>query len=131
MSFPDVMCLLFTCILFQTKHLTFRSGFVHFVMRKRCIAFAKTKTQISCAVTAQLISVFIFAAWIVQSLFFLNLKFQASSLFLRLCRLVCVIPGQEVHRPIFGVSSVSLLIVETTIYEPPRGKTNNVVSEQV
>ena len=40
---------------------------------------AKAKTQISGAVTAQLISAFIFTTWIVQYLF-LNLKFQASSL---------------------------------------------------
>ena len=36
------------------------------------IAYAKTKTQISFAVTAKLISAFVFATWIVQSLFFLN-----------------------------------------------------------
>ena len=45
-------------------------------------AYAKTKTQISCAVTAQLISVFVFTTQIVQSLFFLNPNFHASSLFL-------------------------------------------------
>ena len=45
----------------------------------RIFAYAKTKTQISCAVTAQLISVFVFATRIVQSLFFVNPKFQASS----------------------------------------------------
>ena len=37
----------------------------------------KTKPQISCAVTAQLISAFLFATRIVQSLFFLNVNFQA------------------------------------------------------
>ena len=42
-------------------------------------AYAKTKTQISFAVTAKLISVFVFATRIVQSLPFLNTKFQASS----------------------------------------------------
>ena len=41
--------------------------------------YAKQKAQISSAVTAQLISTFVFATKIVQSLFFLNLKFQASS----------------------------------------------------
>ena len=45
-------------------------------------AFAKTKPQISCAVTAQLISAFVFATQIVQSLFFQNPKFQASNHFL-------------------------------------------------
>ena len=42
-------------------------------------AYAKTKTQISFAVTVKLISVFAFATRIVQSLFYLNPKFQASS----------------------------------------------------
>ena len=42
-------------------------------------AYAKTKTQISFAVTAKLISVFVFATWKVQYLYFLNLKFQVSS----------------------------------------------------
>ena len=41
---------------------------------------AKTKMQISCAVTAQLISTFVFALQTVQYLSFLNLKFLASSL---------------------------------------------------
>ena len=47
-------------------------------------AYVKTKTQISFAVTAKLIIGFVFATWIVQFLFFLNPKFQASILFLRL-----------------------------------------------
>ena len=41
----------------------------------------KTKAQISCAVTAQLIIAFVFTTWIVQYLFFLNTKLPASSLF--------------------------------------------------
>ena len=48
-------------------------------VRKPIFAYAKTKTQISFAVTAKLISVFVFATRIVQSLYFLNLKFQVSS----------------------------------------------------
>ena len=39
-------------------------------------AYAKTKTQISCAVTAQLISAFVFATRIVLSLYFLNPNFK-------------------------------------------------------
>ena len=39
------------------------------------VAYAKTKTQISCAVTAQLISAFVFATKIAQSLYFLSPKF--------------------------------------------------------
>ena len=40
------------------------------IMREnRLFAYAKTKTQISCAVTAQLISAFVFATWISKSEF--------------------------------------------------------------
>ena len=53
-------------------------------------AYAKTKMQISCAVTAQLISAFVFATRIVQFLFYIYPKFQASSFILWLYSLVCV-----------------------------------------
>ena len=43
-------------------------------------ANAKTKRQISCAVTAQLFSTFAFATEIVQFLLYLYQKFQAISL---------------------------------------------------
>ena len=49
------------------------------VVRKRPFSYAKTKTQISLAVTGKLISAFVFATWIAQYLFYLNPKFQASS----------------------------------------------------
>ena len=45
---------------------------------RRVFAYAKTKAQISCAVTAKLISAFVFATRIVQPLFCLN---PASSFF--------------------------------------------------
>ena len=51
--------------------------------------------QISFAVTAKLISAFVFATRIVQFLFYLNPKFQAYSSFLRLYRLVCVGPVRK------------------------------------
>ena len=85
-------------------------------MRNRLFAYAKTKTQISFAVTAKLIlavtpklilavtpkliSAFVFATWIVQSLFFLNPKFQASSHLLWLYSPVCVGPGRKLRRPV-------------------------------
>ena len=65
-------------------------------------AYAKTKTEISFAVTAKLISAFVFATWIVQSLYFLNPKFQASSHLLRLYSPVCVGPGRKPQRPVFS-----------------------------
>ena len=53
---------------------------VYFFHEKlQIFAYAETKAQISCAVTAQLISAFIFTSWIVQFLFLLHPKFQASS----------------------------------------------------
>ena len=45
----------------------------------RIFANAKTKTQISFAVTAKLISAFVFPIRIVQSLYYLYPKFKASS----------------------------------------------------
>ena len=52
------------------------------VMRKPAFCInAKTKTQISFAVTAELISAFVFATWIVQSLYFLNQNFKSLAIF--------------------------------------------------
>ena len=52
--------------------------------------------------TAQLISAFVFDSWIVQSLFYLNPKFQASSHLLWLYSLVCDGPGRKPRRPVFS-----------------------------
>ena len=68
-------------------------------------AYAKTKTQISFAVTAKVISVFVFATPIVQSLYVLNPKFQASSHLLWLYRLVCVRPGRKPRRQVLSQRS--------------------------
>ena len=65
------------------------------------ISYAKTKAQISFAVTAKLISAFVFATWIVQ-FFFLKPKFQSSSLFLKLYRPVCVGLIGKPWRPVFS-----------------------------
>ena len=64
------------------------------VMRKPtfCICENKDADQ-----HAKLISVFVFATWIVQYLFFLHTKFQASSHLQWLCCLVCVRPVQNPH----------------------------------
>ena len=67
------------------------------VMGKKRIAYAKTKTQISFAVTAKLISAFVFTTWIVQYLYFLNAKFPASSHLQLLYSIVCVRPGPKPH----------------------------------
>ena len=59
-------------------------------------------TQISCAITAQPISAFVFATRIVQPLFYLNPKIQASSHLLYVYSLVCVRPGRKPRRPVFS-----------------------------
>ena len=63
-------------------------------------AYAKTKTQISFTETTKLISAFVFATQIEQSLFYLNTKFQASSYHLWLYSPVCVGPGWKTRRPV-------------------------------
>ena len=50
----------------------------------------------------KLISAFVFPTLIVQSLFFLNAKFQASSHLLWLYSPVCVGPGRKPQRPVFS-----------------------------
>ena len=52
--------------------------------------------------SAKLISAFVFATWIVQSLYLLKPKFQASSYLLWLYNLVCVGPGRKPRRPVFS-----------------------------
>ena len=59
-------------------------------MRKPVICICENKDPDQLAVTAKLISTFVFATRIVQSLYFLNTKFQASSHLLWLYSLVCV-----------------------------------------
>ena len=54
------------------------------------------------AVTAQLISVFVFATQTVQSIFFLNPKFRVSSLLLGLYRPVGVGPGRKLKLLVFS-----------------------------
>ena len=51
-------------------------------MKNKQFAYAKTKPQISFAVTVKLISAIVFATQIVQFVFFLNPKFQEASLLL-------------------------------------------------
>ena len=57
----------------------------------------KQRRRSASRVTAKLISAFVFASRIVQFLFYLNLKFQASSSFLCLYSSVCVGPVRKPH----------------------------------
>ena len=62
-----------------------------------CICENKDADQL-----AKPISAFVFTTLIVQSLYFLNTKFQASSHLLCLYSLVCVGPGRKPRRPVFS-----------------------------
>ena len=84
----------------QAKYLIYHQSLV--VRKPFFFAYAKTKTQISFAVTAKLISTFVFATQIVQSLYFPYTKFQASSHLVWLYSLGCVGPGRKPRRPIFS-----------------------------
>ena len=80
-------------------------------MRKPAFCICeKTKTQISLAVTAKLISAFVFAIQIVKSLFYLNPKFLASSHLLWLYCPVCVGPGRKPRRQVFSERGSNLWI---------------------
>ena len=62
-----------------------------------------------CYVSVRLISAFVFVTLIVQSFFFLNLKFQATSHLLWLYSPVCVGPGQKPRRQVFSRSGSNML----------------------
>ena len=62
--------------------------------KNQIFSYAKTKTSTA---TAQLISAFVFTAWMVQFLLYLYPKFQDSNFLLRLYRPVCVRPGQNLE----------------------------------
>ena len=76
--------------------------YMSLIVRKPDFAYAKLKTQISFAVTAKLISAFVFAIRIVQSLYYLNPTFQSSSHLLWLYSPVCVGPGRKPRRTVFS-----------------------------
>ena len=73
-------------------------------MRKQVFGICENKDadQLRGTVTAKLISAFVFATWIAQSLYFLNPKFQVSSHFLWRYRPGCVGPGRKLRRPFFS-----------------------------
>ena len=64
-------------------------------MRKSFFCICENKDADQLRGTAKLISAFVFAIRIVQFLFYLNLKFQASSHLVWLYSPVCVGPGRK------------------------------------
>ena len=66
-------------------------------MGKPTICIGENKGADQLRSTAKLISAFVFATRLVQFLFYVYPKFQASSTFLCLCSSVCVGPVQKPH----------------------------------
>ena len=64
-------------------------------MRKPAFLHMRKQRRRSASRTAKLISAFVFATGIVQSLYFLNPNFQASSHLQWIYSLVCVGPGRK------------------------------------
>ena len=85
------------------------------VMRKLDFAYAKTKVQISCAVTAQRICTFVFATRIVPFLLYLFPKFQDCSHFLCLHRPVCF-DQAWLETPKTGFSRVAAHLIKVFIF---------------
>ena len=69
---------------------------------KTGFCICETKTQISFAVTAKLISAFVFTAQIVKSFYSLNPEFHVSNHLLWLYSPVCIGPGRKPRRPVFS-----------------------------
>ena len=83
------------------------------VMRKPAFCICENKDADQLRGYAKLISIFILATRIVQSLYFLNPKFQASSHLLWLYSPVCVGPGRNPRKLVFqqrGSYSLSLYL---------------------
>ena len=59
----------------------FHHQYMSLVVRKPAFCICENKTQISFAVTAKLISAFVFATWIVQSLFYQIKNFKPLAIF--------------------------------------------------
>ena len=93
--------------------------YMSFVLRKPPFCICEKKTQISYAVTAKLISAFVFATQIVQSLYCLNPKFQASSHLLWLHSPVCIEPGRKPRRPVFSERGSIIILGEFELWPRP------------
>ena len=87
----------------QNKNVTcYDQMYLSRVMRKPAFCICKNRDADQLPVIAKLISAFVFATLIAQSLFFLNMKFQTSSHLVWLYSLVCVGPGRKPRGPVFS-----------------------------
>ena len=100
-------------------------------MRKPAFSMCENKDadQLRGNREAKLISTFVFATRIVQSLYFLNTKFQASSHLLWLYSPVCVGPGRKPQRLVFSQRG-SFFSLETRLIPLYRVKTELLLIHQ-
>ena len=96
-----------------------KTGFLPMRKQRRRSAFA---------VTAKLISAFVFATRIVHFLFLLNPKFQASMLLLGLYMSVCVRPGWKPRRPVFSRRGSLILNFEMMFNRIFNGKKDKCIT---
>ena len=90
---------------------------IHYLSRNMenpALLIAKSNVQISCAVTKQLIGIFVLVTWIVQALFFLTTEkssLKPSSLVVHpgLCRILLEIPKRGFH-PTSSLKPSSLVV---------------------
>ena len=87
-----------TLVIHKVAYHVCRLILTKFELHHEKIRFLHMRKQRRRSATIQLISAFTVTAFIVQSLYFLNKKFQASSHLLWLHSPVCVRPGQKPQR---------------------------------
>ena len=104
---------------FQVEYFGYRTADVSVF---ESFAYVKTKAQISCTVTAQLISTFVFATLIVQFLSVLNPIYQASIHLLLLYSRVCVRAGQKPQRQAFSQQGASHVLWHYNYVAHPSSK---------
>ena len=93
-------------------------------MRKPTICIGENKDADQLRGNREADHAFVFATRIVQFLFFLNPKFQASSLLLSLYSPVCVGPGRKSRKPVFSRRG-SFIIVQANMERVKR--TSNAI----
>ena len=94
-------------------------------VRKPAFCICENKDADQLRGSAKLISAFVFATQIVQSLYFLNTKFQASSHLVWSCSLVCVGPGQNPRKPVFLERGLNVIVVKLVVNHLDRKETLN------
>ena len=87
---------------FMKIKVLFEGILMSLVMRKPAFCICENKDADQLRSDREADQPFVFATQIVQYLFFLNPKFQASSHLLGLYSPVCVGPGQKPRRPVFS-----------------------------